>query len=489
MRLLVGLLLASALVFAACDKGAAELEPEPTRLRETFVLQVASGDLDSIALTYERLRKAPMVDLSGLRLVAGIETLAEDPRFSELFPRRFDNLFSEDYSLIHDWHGEGRGHEFGWEARNVGDVDGDEIDDAVVSAPGNQPGANAAGKVYVYSGSSGELLWSVAGDPGDQLGMGIEAAGDVNGDGIPDVVAGAPGAGRAYVYEGRTGEVLLTFSASEDDGPLFGTAVSGAGDVDDDGHADVLVGSPAARSGAGRAYLFSGSDGRSLATLEGLEGEAFGSVVAGAASNVSGEPESFYLVVGAPGASGGGLVRVYTDLTGEPAFIIEPEESARQLGAMFASVVGDVNGDGILDIYASDWADATHGPATGRIYVHSGLDGSRLLTLIGEAAGQGFGIGTGRAGDVDGDGFDDLVIGAWQNGDGAHSGGKVYIYSGKTGELLSTLTGKIPGETFGFDTDGMGDVNGDGKVDFLLTSAWSLVNGVRSGRTMIVSPE
>jgi hypothetical protein len=58
--------------------------------------------------------------------------------------------------------------------------------------------------------------------------------------------------------------------------------------------------------------------------------------------------------------------------------------------------------------------------------------------------------------------------------------------SGKDGAVLATYTGKVPGETLGFDTDGMGDVDGDGRIDFLLTSAWSLVNGARSGRTLVV---
>ena len=88
---------------------------------------------------------------------------------------------------------------------------------------------------------------------------------------------------------------------------------------------------------------------------------------------------------------------------------------------------------------------------------------------------------------MNGDGDDDLIIGAWQHGGAAPSGGKTYLFSGKDATLLQTFTGKVPGETFGFDATGMGDVNGDGVIDFLLTSAWSAINGARSGRMFIVS--
>ena len=84
-------------------------------------------------------------------------------------------------------------------------------------------------------------MWSVSGEAGDQLGMGIEAAGDTNADGIPDVVVGAPGAGKSYVYSGKDGAVLLTLEAAHEN-ENFGGKVSDVGDVDGDGHDDVLIG-------------------------------------------------------------------------------------------------------------------------------------------------------------------------------------------------------------------------------------------------------
>ncbi len=98
-------------------------------------------------------------------------------------------------TILREWRGEAANDQFGWIARNIGDVDGDGVADVVISAPTHGAGGDA-GKIYVYSGSSGALLWSADGLPGEQLGTGVEAAGDTNHDGIPDVVASGPGGGR-----------------------------------------------------------------------------------------------------------------------------------------------------------------------------------------------------------------------------------------------------------------------------------------------------
>ena len=148
-----------------------------------------------------------------------------------------------------------------------------------------------------------------------------------------------------------------------------------------------------------------------------------------------------------------------------------------------------MNGDGVVDVYGTDFANAAMGPATGRAYVHSGATLERLLTLTGETAGEGYGIGSAMAGDVDGDGRADLVVGAWQHASAAASGGRIYVHSGKDGRTLRRITGRVPGETLGFDATGIGDVDGDGLLDFLVTSSWSNIRGFRSGRMYVLAGE
>ena len=250
---------------------------------------------------------------------------------------------------------------------------------------------------------------------------------------------------------------------------------------------DVVAGAPGYNNGAGRAIVFSGKDARVLLSLDGEKaGDAFGSTLAG-----SREGRLRILMVGAPGAGprGTGRTYVYKGMSAKPAFVLDSDETGGAFGGMFMSVLGDVNGDKRDDLYVSDWANSANARGTGRAYVYSGVDGKLLHTLTGEARSDGFGIGVADAGDVDGDGRQDLIIGAWQHERAALSGGKTYLYSGRSGKLLRTITGRTPGDTFGFDTTNLGDVDGDGAVDFLVTSAWSGVNGFQSGRLFVIAGE
>ncbi|HKA37226.1 MAG TPA: FG-GAP-like repeat-containing protein [Thermoanaerobaculia bacterium] len=447
------------------------------------------GNSDAAFEWLSKVKATRKMDMTFMQVDPNLESLKADPRFARLqpAPEEFADPFVEKVKILREWDGEAVNDQFGWIARSIGDVDGDRVNDVVTSAPTKDIGGARAGRVYAYSGKTGKLLWSADGTPGDRLGLGIEGAGDVNRDGVPDVIASAPDAGKAYVYSGRDGRILLTLTA-EDKGDSFGRHVSGAGDVNGDGHADVIVGAPgnnAGGKGAGRAYVYSGKDGRLILTLTGeREGDAFGSTVAGFSDG-----KRMLLLVGAPNAGPRktGRVYVYDALSAKPKFVVESDEKGSALGQMFVSVPGDLDGDGFPDIYASDWSHNAKGNSTGRVYLHSGSTGRLLRTLTGETAGEGFGIGTAGAGDVNGDGFDDLIIGSWQFAGAAPSGGRAALFSGKDGSVLKTYTCKVPGDTFGFDAVGIGDVDGDGVIDLLVTSAWSGIHGYHSGRVFIIS--
>ncbi len=472
------------------NRRALDVEPSvPTPLFNLGILYAQKGDRDHAFSWLAKAKATRRIDMTQVEVTSELAALKNDSRFAALIPSRadFDAPFVEPVKIIREWDGEKANDQFGWIARNIGDVDGDGVPDVVISAPTNSGVGDKAGRIYVYSTKLGTLLWTADGHAGDELGTGVEAAGDTNGDGIPDVIASAPGGGYAKVYSGRDGRVLLTLRG-EHIGDEFGRHAAGTGDVNHDGFADVIVGAPsnnAAGQKAGRAYVYSGKDGRLLLTLSGENaGDAFGSAVAGYA-----DKEHSFLLVGAPnaGPKQTGRTYMYDALSSKPKFTIESDETGVALGAMFLSVLGDVDGDGVPDLYASDWSNGAKGPSTGRVYVYSGKDGRSLLTLTGETAGEGFGTSPSVAGDVDHDGHADLIVGAWQYSREAVGGGRAYLYSGKDGHLIKTFTCRIPGDTFGFDAVTLGDVDKDGTTDFLITSGWSGVHGFHSGRVFIIS--
>lgn len=466
---------------------------EPNAPQVYYGLGLANASLKQRAnalLWLKRARDSRRFDMTQMTVDPELKEYISDPEFTALLPAPTDfaHPFVENVEIIHEWQGEAANDQFGWIARNIGDVDGDGVNDLVISAPTHGQNDSHAGRIYVYSGRSGRLLWSADGRSGDELGTGVEAAGDTNGDGIPDVVASGPsGKGIACIYSGRDGRVLHEISSPDPD-EMFGRHSAGAGDVDEDGAMDIIVGSPGKdgeEKSPGHAYIYSGKTGQLLFVLSGERpGDQFGSTVAGYAQG-----RNRFLVVGAANAGPAhrGRVYVYDSQSRSVRFRIDADDTGRALGAMFVSVPGDLDGDGVPDVYAADWSNAARGPATGRIYVHSGKTGVQLLTLTGETAGEGFGTSPAVAGDVDGDGRGDLIVGAWQYGKAALSGGRAYLYSGRTGRLLRTFTDRIPGDTLGFDAVGLGDVGSDGTVDLLISAAWSGVHGYHSGRVFVVS--
>ena len=479
------------------DKALASYEkvtvPRLARLQAMFSMagiHAAAGRSDTALALLAGLKATGAFDMDLASTAPAFANLRSHPRFAatQFKADEFRNPFVEPVRIIHEWAGETKGDQFSWIARSIGDVDGDRVSDVVTSAPSFGANGQPAGRgrVYVYSGKTARLVWQYTGDSAENVGTGLEGAGDVDRDGVNDVVAGAPGSGRAYVLSGRNGAVLHTLKGVAAE--RFGSSSSGAGDQDGDGHSDVVIGAPGSNAngqGSGSAYVFSGKTGSQIAKLDGERaGDAFGSIVAGQKTG-RGTP----VLVGAPsaGARQRGRVYVFRDLRAPAGMVLDSDSTGAALGAMFTSLVGDIDGDKVLDVFATDFANGAKGPSTGRAYVKSGKTGALLLTLTGESAGDAFGVGSADAGDVNRDGHDDLVIGAWQYSAVAQSGGRIYLYSGKDGSLLQTITGRVAGETLGFDAAGAGDVDGDGIPDLLVTSSWSNVKGFRSGRMYIIS--
>jgi FG-GAP repeat protein/VCBS repeat protein len=363
---------------------------------------------------------------------------------------------------------------FGWEVAALDDIDGDGVDEAIISEIDNETGVT-----YVYSGASGELIYRLAGREGDWQGYAIADAADVNGDGFADILSGAPlspghrAPGRLYVCSGLTGALLHTFEG-ESANDFFGFDAAGVGDVDGDGRPDILVSAARANTlgrNTGRAYLYSGRTFELIRTLEAeREGDMFGSAV-GSTEDVNGDgvPD---LVVGArdAGPERRGEVYVFSGRTGVRLVEIPAAPTGVHFGYFFATGVGDVNGDDTPDIYAADFRDASLGPNTGRVGIYSGDDGTLIHEFRGSAHHEGLGPGRG-AGDVNGDGRPDLAIGSFMSSDGAPEAGQVEIYSGADGSLLRRITSTTADEQLGFDAIGFDDVNGDGVPELLASAA------------------
>ena len=216
--------------------------------------------------------------------------------------------------------------------------------------------------------------------------------------------------------------------------------------------------------------MVSGSTFHVIRTLSaGHLGDSFGAATDGSADlDGDGVPD---LVIGASDAgwNHGGAAFVYSGRTGKRLFRIHSERRSQEFGRFFAAGVGDTNGDGVPDIYAGDYASNLAGSAGGFAAVYSGVDGTMLHSWRGTA---GEGLGPGReAGDVNGDGRVDLIIGSYTSSDGAPQAGKVQVFSGATGRPLRTITSLTPNENLGFDAVGVGDVNGNGTIDYLVSAA------------------
>jgi FG-GAP repeat protein len=379
-------------------------------------------------------------------------------------------------ATLFDIQGPNRGA-FGTSLDTLGDLDGDGLGEFLIGAPNEANGSlNGAGAVRVYSGADGHVLYTVLGSHrGDHLGASASAAGDVNADGTPDFVVGAPDAvvpgfrdgGRVQVFSGRDGSLLHTM-LGERIADFLGSTCDEMGDVDHDGHADLLIGASGrlSPSGAwvGALLVYSGLDASVLVRAYGDRvGGLLGEQGTSAIGDVDGDGRADFL-----GTQLGTqmVTRVFSGQDGR-----ELQRLPFTIPSGWFSVGGHLDadldgaGDYLLGLGAAGISQG------GQVQVFSGRDGRLLHEIRGERLNLGLGSSVTGVGDLDGDGHGDLVVGVrYADGPAGTQTGEVRAYSGRDGHRIGSVPGDQPLQHLGEGIVAGGrDVNGDGYPEVLVS--------------------
>ena len=320
--------------------------------------------------------------------------------------------------------------------------------------------------------------------PADRFGASLAPLGDLDGDGHGDLLVGAPFdsaagtlAGAAYVVSGQDGTILRTHLAI---GALdhFGTAVASAGDVDDDGKIDYVVGAPeGSLNGVASGYVevYSGATGLLLWQFLGdLDGDRLGIAVAGGIDvDQDGHDEVIAGAFGSDvGAIDAGLVRVYSGKLGNVLYSLPGGTAGDRLGIAVAGLP-DVDGDGHDDFAAGADQDMV-GAGYARLW--SGRTGSVLFTHSGANVGDATGFTLATVGLVDNDGIVDLAVASPGFDGTGPQAGRVEVLSGANGSPILTFDGP-PGARLGQALAPAGDDDGDGRDDLLVGAPFEAPGG------------
>ena len=436
----------------------------------------------------------------------------------------------------------------------VGDVNGDGYDDFIIGASGDDDGGDAAGQTYLIFGSvtgwamdtdlstADASFWGE--DLSDNSGDTVSGVGDVNGDGYDDFIIGAyqdddggSNAGQTYLILGKASGWAMDTDLSAADASFWGEDaddqsgfdVSGVGDVNGDGYDDFVIGAKEDDDGgsnAGQTYLILGkASGWAMdtdlsaadASFWGEDADDLSGTAVSGVGDVNGDGYDDF-IIGAYGDEDGGLAagQTYLILGKASGWAMDTDlstadasfwgEDASDYSGWSLSDAGDVNADGYDDFIIGAYGSADGGLDAGQTYLILGkASGWAMDTDLSAADASFWGEDASdysaerdslsSAGDINGDGYDDFVIGAYGDDDGGSNAGQTYIILGKASGWamdtdLSAADASFLGESSldfsGYAVSGAGDVNGDGYDDFVIGAYGDDDGGDSAGQTYLI---